>query len=116
MEALGCPLSADFVAEVSDQQNVAFVAGRFKPPAAAGPIGSGALTFQYRQPQWLCRVQGDCRRWPDNQLGESAQVLRDSCERELVLCSARAAQSKTTKLQDSLQMRKQHLNTLPVAA
>jgi hypothetical protein len=80
------------------------------------PFGATALTFWRRHPHRLRRARGDCWWWSDDQLGEPAQVLRDGCKGELVLCTARASQPKATKLQDALQVCKQHLDTLPIAA
>jgi hypothetical protein len=50
--------------------------------------------------------------WPGAQFGEPSQVLGDGGEREFVLCTARAAQSKPTEPQDALQVREPHLDLL----
>ena len=49
----------------------------------------------------LCR-----RRRSSNELGQAAEVLRDGAECELILCAARAAQSKSAKSQNALEMSK----------
>jgi hypothetical protein len=54
--------------------------------------------------------------WPGDQLGKPAKVLRNRCPRELELGAAWPAQSQPAEPQDTLQMRKQHLDTFPVAA
>jgi hypothetical protein len=54
--------------------------------------------------------------WPGDQLGKPAKVLRNRCPRELELGTAWPAQSQPAEPQDPLQMRKQHLDTFPVAA
>jgi hypothetical protein len=59
--------------------------------------------------------RGDWR-WPGDQLGKPAKVLRNRGPRELELGTAWSAQSQPAEPQDTLQMRKQHLDTFPVAA
>jgi hypothetical protein len=54
--------------------------------------------------------------WPGDQLGKPAKVLRNRRPRELELGTAWPAQSQPAEPQDPLQMRKQHLDTFPVAA
>src|SRR5258706_14085407 len=53
--------------------------------------------------------------WPGDQLGKPAEVLRNRCQRELELGTAWPAQSQPAEPQDTLQVRKQHFDTLPVA-
>src|SRR5262245_38810952 len=56
------------------------------------------------------------RRGPCHELGQPAEVLSDRCERELELSPARSAQSQAAEPQDTLEMRKQHLDALSVMA
>jgi hypothetical protein len=58
----------------------------------------------------------DFWRWSSNQFCQTAKVLRDSGERELELGSARPSQPQTAKPQNALEMGKQHLDALSIAA
>jgi hypothetical protein len=51
-----------------------------------------------------------------DQLCEAAKVLRNSGERELILRTAWATQPKSPKSQNALEMGKQHLDALSIAA
>jgi hypothetical protein len=63
----------------------------------------------------LRSAQRDERWWPGDQLGKPAEVLRNRCQRELELGAAWPAQSQPAEPQDTLQVRKQHFDTFPVA-
>jgi hypothetical protein len=65
--------------------------------------------------QRLRSAQRGERRWPGDQLCKPAEVLRNRCQRELELGTAWPAQSQPAEPQDTLQVRKQHFDTLPVA-
>jgi hypothetical protein len=65
--------------------------------------------------QRLRSAQRGERWWPGDQLGKPAKVLRNRCQRELELGTAWPAQSQPAEPQDTLQVRKQHFDTLPVA-
>jgi hypothetical protein len=67
-----------------------------------------------RAPRYLRKTHLCDRRWSDNELGKPAEVLRDCCQCELELGTARPTQSQTIEPQDALEMRKQHLNALSV--
>src|SRR5271168_836017 len=69
----------------------------------------------YRRLQRLRSPQRGDWRWPGDQLGKPAEVLRNRGQRELELGAAWPAQSQPAEPQDTLQMRKQHLDTFPVA-
>ena len=76
---LRCLLSADFVAEVGDDRRVAtgttFLIGRL--PSTPGKGWCGTAATELCTP--LCKaVLGDRRR-SDDELCESAEVLRDCC-------------------------------------
>ena len=64
------------------------------PPA---PLRAAASTLWCRRLQRLYPARGDCWRRPGHQFGKPTKVLGDGCQRELVLCTARAAQPKATK-------------------
>ena len=49
---------------------------------------------------------------PSHQFGQSPQVLRDSCQRELKLRAAGAAKAQSAKPQNALEVREQHLDLL----
>jgi hypothetical protein len=64
----------------------------------------------------LCKA-GLCNwRWSDDELCESAEVLRDCRHCELELGTARSTQAQTTEPKDTLEMGKQHLNTFAITA
>jgi hypothetical protein len=46
-----------------------------------------------------------------DQFGKAAKVLRNGCERELILSTAWAAQAKPAKPQNAFEMSKQHLKS-----
>ena len=50
-----------------------------------------------------------------DQFCKAAKVLRNGCERELILSTAWAAQPKPAKPQNAFEMGKQHLNALAAA-
>jgi hypothetical protein len=49
------------------------------------------------------------------QPSQPAYVLRDGCERELILCTARTAKSKAPKPQNTVEVREQHLGALALS-
>jgi hypothetical protein len=49
-----------------------------------------------------------------SQLRQASEVLGDGCKHELVLCTARTAQAKTTEPQNALQVRKPHLDAFTI--
>jgi hypothetical protein len=51
-----------------------------------------------------------------DEFGEPAEVLGDRRERELILSAFRTAQSKTSHLENALQVGEQHLDALALAA
>jgi hypothetical protein len=62
----------------------------------------------------MCKARFGDRRWSDEELCQSAEILRDCshCERELG--TARPAQVQTTEPKDALEMCKQHLNAFAI--
>jgi hypothetical protein len=84
-------------------------------------VGAAALTSRnpYATHCTLCsgnaREGGDWRR-TRYELGEAPQVLRDRGQRELELCSARAAKAQSVKPQNTLEVREQHLDFLAITA
>ena len=48
--------------------------------------------------------------------GHSPQVLRRGGEQELIVCTARSAQSQAPQVQDALEVCKQHLHFLTIFA
>jgi hypothetical protein len=81
-------LWADFVAEVGDCSRSDFLDLR-KRSLIIHRLGGAALT-KGSCTACLGKTYIDHRRWPDDQLGEPAQVLCNGCQSELVLCAARA--------------------------
>jgi hypothetical protein len=66
----------------------------------------------------LCRhnaLSGQRRRL-GNELCEAPQVLGDGCQSKLVLCPARATESKAIEPQDALQVAEPHLDAVALAA
>ena len=51
-----------------------------------------------------------------HKLGEPPQVLCGRSQRELELCTAGTAKAQTTKPQNALEVREQHLNLLAISA
>jgi hypothetical protein len=84
-----CRLLADFVAEVGDRCILARDRLVFRLPIADRSIWSDGFDALAPTPTRLRRARGDGWWWSDDQLGEPAQVLRDGCKGELVLCTAR---------------------------
>jgi hypothetical protein len=68
---------------------------------------------QRRRPR--CRLAAS-NRGASDEPGKPAQVLGDDREREFVLRTARSAQPKPTEPEDVLEVSKQHLDPLAVAA
>ena len=64
----------------------------------------------------LPSIHGGSWRRLRGELGQPAQVLGDRCQGELVLCAAGSAQPQAAELQDALQVGKQHLDALAIAA
>jgi hypothetical protein len=62
------------------------------------------------------RANGEGGRRLRGELGPPTQVLSNRCQRELVLCASRPAQTQTAELQDAFQMGEQHLDALAIAA
>jgi len=52
--------------------------------------------------------------WPGNKFGEAAQILSDGCEGELILRATGTAQTEATKLQNTLEMGKQHFDAFSI--
>ena len=104
----------DFVAEVGDLAVRLVVLGF--------SMGSDHWLLEelYRSPNAkIAELRGtlsDFWRWSSNQCCQTAKVLRDSGERELELGSARPSQPQTAKPQNALEMGKQHLDALSIAA
>ena len=107
---------ADFVAEVGIQSDRGGWCDFLKPPVATCSIERVAYALLYGRPRRLGNTRGGRWWWPGNQLGKPTKVLRDRCQRELELGTAWPAQSQAVEPQDTLQMCKQHLDTLAVAA
>jgi len=81
------------------------------------PHGGAALTLwnPYATHLTLCSGKardGGERRGTNYKLGETPQVLSDCRQRELELCSARAAKAQSVKPQNALEVREQHLDFL----
>jgi hypothetical protein len=103
------------------------VAGRtLKPSPAGGPCSLPLQKLTARGGGRRClafntladkqeRDLGDWR-WSDDELCESAEVLRDCCQCELELSASRTAQAQTTEPKDALEMGKQHLNAFAIVA
>jgi hypothetical protein len=64
----------------------------------------------------LCKARRAHRRWSDEELCQSAEVLRDCRHCELELGTARPTQAQTTEPKDALEMCKQHLNSFAITA
>src|SRR4029077_15933653 len=90
--------------------------GHFLKPSIVTPCMVRApYAGLYSRLQRLRSAQRGERWWPGNQLGKPAEVLRNRCQRELELGTAWPAQSQPAEPQDTLQVRKQHFDTFPVA-
>lgn len=76
----------------------------------------GCAGLRAAYPLCLRRIRDGCWWWSHDQFGEAAQVLRDGCERELVLGTTRTTKPKATKLQDGLEMSEQHLDAVTITA
>jgi hypothetical protein len=86
-----------------------FFAGvAFQARDCAGDLRSTLLTLA----TLTQRIKG---RLVVDQLGKPAEVLRNRCQRELELGTAWPTQSQPAEPQDTLQVRKQHFDTFPVA-
>jgi len=109
------PLRADFVAEIDiptarDGRRIFL-----KPSIVTRWIVRATYARLYRRLQRLRSAQrGEWWR-PGDQLGQPTEVLRNRRQRELELGTAWPAQSQPAEPQDTLQVRKQHFDTLPVA-
>ncbi len=86
------------------------------PPFRQGGDNASALTRDTQSNETLRNPQPGCIRRLDCQLGEAAQVLSDRRERELELGACRPPQSQSAHPKDPLQMGKEHLHFLSVAA
>jgi len=113
---LGC---ADFVEEVDDGGVLAALAAiGCCGSAVSGPanrVVDGSLICSLVLSRLRSYGHGARRRRFD-QLGQLAEVLGDRGEQELVLGTGWATQSKAVEPEDALEMGKQHLDLLPLAA
>src|SRR4029450_7151601 len=64
----------------------------------------------------LCKAHLCDRRWSDEKLCQSAEVLRDGRHCELELGTARPTQAQTSEPKDALEICKQHLNAFAITA
>src|SRR5262249_3022934 len=120
LEPLACPLCADFVAEVAEEESGPW--RRATSLACHSPVRAVAGDYSndcQRAFGATLRSRHACgREWrrPCHELGQPPEVLSDRCQRELELSPARPAQSQAAEPQDTLEMCKQHLNALSVMA
>jgi hypothetical protein len=93
---------------------VAWARRRLSERTMDAPMGpTRAMRADIEHPLRNARVVGGGRA---NEFCKAAKALRDGGECELILCTARAAQSTSAKSQNALVMGEQHLDPLAIAA
>src|SRR5262249_23380824 len=107
-------LLAAFVAEVGDDKSVA-AGAKFTPAIRLAGMG-WSETQCCRTPHRLRKARFCYRRWAHDKLCEPAGGLRGCRQRELELGTAWPAQAQTTQPGDPLEMCKQQLNPITIAA